>query len=154
MAYTKITTEQLKHAVKYSTSLSDLLRNLGRAPVGGNSTAISLRLRRENIDTTHFVGQAHAKGKPSRNKKPASEYLVLGTDLDYRQKGYTLTRCLLEIGIPYRCNECGIDEWRGKRICLEVDHINETYWDNRPENLQFLCPNCHTMKEDAMSGGD
>jgi hypothetical protein len=28
---------------------------------------------------------------------------------------------------------------------LHVDHIKGDFCDSRPENLRFLCPNCHTQ---------
>jgi hypothetical protein len=31
-------------------------------------------------------------------------------------------------------------------MTLEADHINEDCTDDRRENLQFMCPNCHTQK--------
>jgi hypothetical protein len=34
----------------------------------------------------------------------------------------------------------------GLRISTEVDHINGDRNDNRPENLQELCPTCHSEK--------
>ena len=34
--------------------------------------------------------------------------------------------------------------WNNKEIVLELDHINGKNMDNRLENLQFLCPNCHS----------
>lgn len=47
--------------------------------------------------------------------------------------------------IPYKCAICGITEWQGKNISLELDHINGENNDNRLENLRFLCPNCHSQ---------
>ena len=47
--------------------------------------------------------------------------------------------------IPYKCAICGIVEWNGKNISLELDHINGENNDNKLENLRFLCPNCHSQ---------
>ena len=46
-----------------------------------------------------------------------------------------------------KCQKCGwsiISEYTGK-IPLQVDHIDGDWTNNRPENLQLLCPNCHTL---------
>lgn len=144
--YRKFVKEEVEAVVKECMSLMDVLRKMGRAPVGGNSTNLSLMLKRWEIDTSHFTGQAHNKGKASNKRKTADEYLVLGTSLDHRQKGSILSRCLMEKGVEYKCNCCGISEWMGKPLLLEVDHKDEQYWNNLFENLQFLCSNCHTMK--------
>jgi Zn finger protein HypA/HybF involved in hydrogenase expression len=49
--------------------------------------------------------------------------------------------------IEYKCNECGINDWNGKKLSLHLDHINGHNWDHRLENLQFLCPNCHSQTD-------
>ena len=48
--------------------------------------------------------------------------------------------------IEYKCANpnCGISEWDGHPISLELDHINGINNDNRLSNLRFLCPNCHS----------
>ena len=45
----------------------------------------------------------------------------------------------------YKCEKCGITEWNGEHLTLEIHHINGNHSDNRIENLQILCPNCHSQ---------
>lgn len=52
---------------------------------------------------------------------------------------------MLEFGREYKCAQCGISSWQSKPITLEVDHIDGIRNHNYPENLRFLCPNCHSQ---------
>ena len=47
----------------------------------------------------------------------------------------------------YKCSCCSISEWNGKSIVLEIDHIDGNSDNNRPENLRFICPNCHSQTD-------
>lgn len=53
---------------------------------------------------------------------------------------------LIKAGIKEnRCERCGISEWRGKPLSMQLHHINGDGLDNRLENLELLCANCHSQ---------
>ncbi len=146
-AYQRYTKEELSAVVAECFSFAEVARKYGKSPVGGTCTNIRFMCQKWDIDTTHMTGVAHARGKPSGKRKAASDVLVCGTQRDRRTKADWLRRSLSEIGRLYSCAECDLEEtWNGKKLVLEVDHINGKYWDNRAENLQYLCPNCHSQK--------
>jgi len=47
----------------------------------------------------------------------------------------------------YKCSKCGISEWNGKKIVLEIEHIDGNSENNLESNLVFLCPNCHSQTD-------
>lgn len=55
---------------------------------------------------------------------------------------------LIESGIlEYKCDFCGIREWNGKPIVLQLHHIDGNTLNNNLSNLQLLCPNCHSQTD-------
>ncbi len=73
---------------------------------------------------------------------PLHDLLVAGT---YRGRGY-LKRRLVAAGLKGdECEHCGISEWHGRPLSLALHHVNGDRHDNRLENLELLCPNCHSQ---------
>jgi DNA-binding transcriptional ArsR family regulator len=59
-----------------------------------------------------------------------------------------LKRRLIEAGmLSASCERCGLGDWRGKPLVLELHHINGDGRDHRLGNLALLCPNCHSQTE-------
>lgn len=45
----------------------------------------------------------------------------------------------------YKCEVCGISDWNGKKITLQVDHVDGDPSFDHPDNLRLICPNCHSQ---------
>lgn len=147
MSKVKYSKELLEAAARGATSISGVLRALGSTSfTGGMSRHIKNRLLRLGIDTSHFTGRPEGGAPHSGSRqKSAQELLVKGKKS--RTKTYQLRRCLIELGVPYQCKVCGqLPTWNGYPLVLQVDHISGDWSDDRPDNLRFLCPPCHTQQ--------
>lgn len=62
---------------------------------------------------------------------------------------YKLKLRLIEEGILKNvCKCCGLENnWNGKKIELELDHIDGDSKNHNLKNLRLLCPNCHSQTE-------
>ena len=138
----KYTEEQLKEAVKLSTSMRQVLLMLEVAPYGGNYDVLRKAIRFFNLDISHFTGQAWNKGKSLPPKYSLKRYLTNEVPI----QSYKLKNRLLQAGVfKHQCSRCEKTTWQNQIIPLELDHINGNNQDNRLKNLRLLCPNCHAL---------
>ena len=141
------TDNELRDVVNNCLTLADVARQLGYEPNGGIHRWLTAHIRRLGIDTGHFKGQGWSRGvrRPGTGfkKRPLEEILVENSPAI---SGAGIRRRLIAEGVKEeRCEECGLQEWRGKPIGLQLDHVNGDHTDNRLENLRLLCPNCHSQ---------
>lgn len=47
----------------------------------------------------------------------------------------------------YKCFCCGLSDWQGKSITLEVEHKDGNSEDDSRENICLICPNCHSQTD-------
>ena len=140
---------ELTDIVNKSSTLSDILKAFGLSTASANYVALKSRLKKDNIDFSHIIlGLNSNKNKSGWRKGIATPLsLVLIEDSTY-SRGQLKLR-LLKYGLLNNvCYECGVgQEWNGKPLSLQIDHINGIGNDNRIENLRILCPNCHTQTD-------
>jgi hypothetical protein len=73
---------------------------------------------------------------------PAADFL---SGARTASRGQLKRRLLVEGLKKDECERCGISEWRGRALSLALHHVNGDPTDDRLENLQLLCPNCHAQ---------
>jgi Zn finger protein HypA/HybF involved in hydrogenase expression len=141
--------EPLREAVKQSECKSDVLRNLGISTKSGNFQTLDRYLKKYNIDESKLVYN-YKRGNKWSKKRLNNEVFC---DNSTVSKTTLKNRILKENLIEYKCVLCGLNDfWNGKKIQLQIDHINGKNNDNRIENLRYLCPNCHSQTDTYCMG--
>ena len=73
-----------------------------------------------------------------------AEYLENSADIQTNK----IRKKILEEGIKeHKCECCGLTEWMGKPIPLEVHHKDGDRSHNELSNFELLCPNCHAFTD-------
>ncbi len=147
----KYTDEMLAGAVAQSTSIAGVLRFLGIVQAGGNHAHISRRIKRLNLDISHFSGAAWSVGLTKKFFDPSHSYVerycVILPNGSSRIARKYLQKALVESGRKYLCEGEGCPNpepmWAGKPLPLDIDHTDGNFLNNVLTNLRYLCPNCH-----------
>lgn len=116
-------------------------KNLTRAGKGWNLT------KEQNIEYSRRGARARAVTMKLRRKEWLNK-VFLGEVNPYNGGYSKLKSRLIEFGYKEaRCESCGLTEWLGSPIALELHHEDGDRDHNNLDNLKLLCPNCHSMTE-------
>lgn len=146
MSKRKWTDEQFIEAVAHNKSIAGVIKELGLIPAGGNYATVNNKIKELNLDVSHFTGKGWNVGLKFKPKKakPLSEILVENSNY----QSFKLAKRLLKEKVKeHKCERCKRTEWEEVPIPLELHHINGIRTDNRIDNLQLLCPNCHALTD-------
>lgn len=132
------TPEMLQKLAYKSTSVRNMAIKIGLTS-GSSSGSLKRLLEKYDIDTQHFTGKTWNRAKL---KFSSDEVLCKNSTFC---TGY-VRKLILKEGRKYECEICGLGSvWQKQSIVLELDHKNGISNDHRPENIRFLCPNCHSQ---------
>jgi Zn finger protein HypA/HybF involved in hydrogenase expression len=139
--------EVLIKDLQLSESTSDFLNSQGLVATSGNYDTFKKWMKFHGIDKEQYF---KPKNKPVKQKllksaKVLNKQEVLCFNSSYsRRDADKLIR--KENLIKYKCRGCNNEgQWYGKSITLQLEHKNGDSTDHRLENLEYLCPNCHSQ---------
>lgn len=130
--------------IKSSINVSEVLFKLKMSSRGNSYgySQVRQRMSKLQLTTGDFKGKSAITTRRNRMTTPTHQLL---TENSKHTRGIVRRRIISENLLEYKCALCGISEWNGEELSLELDHINGVNNDNRIENLRFLCPNCHSQ---------
>lgn len=136
----QFTKEELQKFVEESTSINQVSVKCGYSENSGSGqAAIREMIQNYGFDTSHFFelnGISHNKGQYNYERFKKGNAI----------KSANMINALVNLR-GWECENCHYVKWMGKKIPLEVHHIDGDNLNNEIENLQLLCPNCHAQTD-------
>ena len=130
--------EEIQKWILEGQSKAYMARQLGCNPKTINSILEKLGLT--------YAGNQSGKGMTKTNGREMLlfEYLEKSKDI---QSNKVRKKILAEGYKEHRCECCGLTEWLGEPIPLELHHKDGDRNHNELSNYELLCPNCHAKTE-------
>lgn len=126
---------QLIDAISKCNSFTEVAKYLKMSK--SSNSILKRRSDELNLDYSHF--------KPSGIKAKPLNDILISSDTPIPSSHRLKLRLIKEGYFDHKCYYCGLTQWNGKSIPIELEHINGNRSDNRLENLTILCPNCHAQ---------
>ena len=131
--------QELQQIVEASHCYKDVLRKLGYKTFNGrNIDTLKKYINKYNISIEHF-------SRGQQIKRTKENVFCKDSTATQRVLRYWYIK---EEYSEYKCQICGNDGiWNGKKLVLQLDHIDGDNKNNVLSNLRWLCPNCHSQTD-------
>lgn len=135
-------------AVRNASSMRECLNSLGLRAAGGNYKALHAACNRFELEVPLVDPKERTKNARAKKTIPLNEILIENSTYTNRSQ---LKKSLVKDNLlEWKCygENCTVtSEWNNKPLMLQLEHKNGVWNDNRIENLEFLCPNCHSQTD-------
>jgi predicted restriction endonuclease len=128
---------QLIDAIPKCNSFTEVANYLNMSK--STNSLLKKRSNELGLDYSHF--------KTSGINPKSLEEILVYSDGKISSTHRLKLRLINENYFEHKCYVCGITEWNGKPVPIELEHINGNRYDNRLQNLTIVCPNCHAQTE-------
>lgn len=126
-----------------------------RCSKSANSCPANKLKNSNGIKVAHKEGKIPVFSDAHREKSAISHRRKLIESKTFESLGYIMRKKIVAEDQDYKCIHCGLSEWMGLKITLELDHIDGDRTNNVRDNLRCLCPNCHSITDTwKMGTGD
>ena len=126
---------EIKDKISEHIPLAEIARDLGV-----KYDTLIRHLRRLGVE---YGTNQNRKGRPHYESRVSAMWYIENNKPIEAPK---LRKKLIEEGIKEaKCERCGITEWMGDAVPLELHHLDENHFNNKLENLIILCSNCHAQ---------
>jgi len=139
-----ITDEQIIEAVKLSKTMSE-------AAAIVKLKFETFKRRAQHLDI--YKPNQYRKGIKRSESEFEKQTIPLEEILNGKHPSYNTSRLrkrLIKAGLKEnKCEEkdCTVSDWKGKSLTCELHHIDGDRTNHKLNNLQIICPNCHSQTD-------
>jgi Zn finger protein HypA/HybF involved in hydrogenase expression len=132
--------EYLRQIIHSSKNKKEILEHFGISARGRNYDTLKKIAEEHNIQLSH-LSETNTISNHRQEIVDFDEYVKI-TKSNSSIKKFIIRNNIIE----YQCSCCGIgNEYNGKKLILQLEHIDGNHKNNNLSNLTFLCPNCHSQ---------
>lgn len=138
--------DNLQRLLNESNTYGEVLNKIGLSVIANNFATLKKYIQlwglsTELIDKNRLKIKSHPKYTESTFRSSLENGVCT-------LKPHKILKKMIQYNMKeYKCEKCGLSKWNGEDIVLELHHKNGNHSDNHFDNLEVLCPNCHSQTE-------